>query len=79
MERNNLTRRELLRFSALGLAAFPLATVASGFAQQKTFVEPTDLAYGGTDEKFLDEIQRASFNFFWEIIDFFWDFKLFMC
>ena len=61
-----LTRRELLRLSALGLLAWPLAVCGLRTFQSKDFSQPNDPPYGGTDEEFLDEIQRASLDFFWE-------------
>ena len=45
-------------------AAVGLALPSRGFAQ-KTFHPPSAPAYEGTDEQLLDEIQRASFDFFW--------------
>ncbi len=50
----------------MGLLASPLATAAScrKYASP-SFVEPTGAPYEGTDEQLLDEIQRASFDFFW--------------
>jgi hypothetical protein len=57
-----LTRREILRIGGLGLAAgslaaFPIPSFSSG----SNFDSP----YSGTDDQLLDEIQRSSFQFFW--------------
>src|SRR5438045_5636418 len=61
-----LNRREVVRLCGMGLLASPLATVAS--CQQRrdpSFTEPNGAPFEGTDEQLLDEIQRASFEFFW--------------
>jgi hypothetical protein len=59
-------RREMLKLGGLGLLSSSFAPLLHGWADsQKTFVEPAGTPYQGTDEKLLDEIQRASFNFFW--------------
>ena len=57
-----LTRRELVRLASG--AAVSLALPSCSFAQ-KTFRPPSAAPYEGTDEQLLDEIQRASFDFFW--------------
>jgi len=50
----------------MSLLASPLTTVAScGKRAPQPFVEPTGASYEGTDEQLLDEVQRASFQFFW--------------
>ncbi len=50
----------------MGLLASPLATAAScGKYASSSFAEPAGAPYEGTDEQLLDEIQRASFDFFW--------------
>jgi hypothetical protein len=67
MDGNNpLTRREILRICGMGLLASPFVSAAAcrGRASQ-SFVEPKGAPYEGTDEQLLDEIQRASFDFFW--------------
>ena len=50
----------------MGLVASPML-MASGCRKQAplSFVEPQGAPYEGTDEQLLDEIQRASFDFFW--------------
>ncbi|MGH9743246.1 MAG: glucoamylase family protein, partial [Candidatus Acidiferrum sp.] len=59
-------RRELLRLCGLGLVSGSLAPVAIwGSDPQKRFVAPTGAPFQGTDEQLLDEIQRTSFDFFW--------------
>lgn len=59
-------RRELFRLCGLGLLSTSFAPLAScGTNPQKPFVEPAGAPYQGTDEKLLDEIQRTSFDFFW--------------
>ena len=55
-----------MRLCGMGLFASPLATLAA--CQKRvapSFVEPNGAPYEGTDEQLLDEIQRASFEFFW--------------
>src|SRR5437762_6271113 len=61
-----LNRREVVRLCGMGLLASPLATVASCQKRRApSFVEPNGAPFEGTDEQLLDEIQRASFEFFW--------------
>ena len=64
--KNLLNRREMMRIYGMGLLASPLVTAAScrKYASS-SFAEPTGTPYEGTDEQLLDEIQRASFGFFW--------------
>lgn len=60
------TRRELLKLGGLGLLSSSLAPLASWQAvSQKPFAEPAAAPYQGTDDQLLDEIQRATFDFFW--------------
>jgi hypothetical protein len=50
----------------MGLLASPLLTAtACGKQVSPKYVEPNGALYEGTDEELLDEIQRASFAFFW--------------
>ncbi len=56
-----LTRRQWLRLSALGIAGSALTGCAP-----KTPVTSPDPPYGAPDDQFLDEIERASFSYFWE-------------
>jgi hypothetical protein len=59
-------RRELIRLCGAGLLSTSLAPVVScGSDPQKRFIEPKGAPYQGTDEKLLDEIQRVTFDFFW--------------
>jgi hypothetical protein len=61
----NLTRRELLRLSALSLTAVPLAGIACQGNAASRGQEKLGPPYQGTDDQLLDEIERASFEFFW--------------
>jgi len=66
MSKTLLNRRELMRFCGMGLLASPLAAFAS--CQKRpvvSFTEPNGAPFEGTDEQLFDEIQRASFEFFW--------------
>ena len=59
-------RRELIRLCGVGLLSTSLAPVVScGSHPQKRFIEPKGAPYQGTDERLLDEIQRVTFDFFW--------------
>jgi len=50
----------------MSLLASPLNTIAScGERAPQPFAGPAGALYEGTDERLLDEIQRATFNFFW--------------
>ena len=61
-----LSRREILRLSGMGLLASPLLATTSCQKQARLpFVEPAGTPYEGTDDQLLNEIQRASFDFFW--------------
>src|SRR3984893_12351691 len=63
---SSLSRRELMRICGIGLLASPLATLAGcGKRAPRSFVEPAGAPYEGTDEQLLDEIERATFHFFW--------------
>ncbi len=62
--RTPVTRREMLKATALGLAALPgLASVAWSM-EQKRFDEPQRNPYRGSDDQLLDEIERAAYDFF---------------
>jgi hypothetical protein len=51
----------------MGLLASPWATLGSCQKHRlPSFVEPSGASFEGTDEQLLDEIQRASFEFFWD-------------
>jgi hypothetical protein len=61
-----LKRRDVLRIGGVGLLASPLMTLASCQKRASpSFVEPSGAPYEGTDDQLLNEIQRASFDFFW--------------
>jgi hypothetical protein len=60
------SRRDVVKFGGLGLLASPFV----GFTgcqrpAPAPFVEPAGAPFQGTDDQLLDEIQRASFDFFW--------------
>jgi hypothetical protein len=61
-----LTRREAMRIGGMSLLCSPLAALAGcGAPTSRSFTEPGGSPYEGTDEQLLDEIQRATFSFFW--------------
>src|SRR5215472_5830764 len=61
-----LTRRELMMVCGKGLLVSPLMTLAGCQKRDSpSSMEPSGPPYDGTDEQLLDEIQRASFEFFW--------------
>jgi hypothetical protein len=63
----SLSRREVMRICGIGLLASPLATLAGCEKRApRSFVEPAGAPYEGTDEQLLDEIERATFHFFWD-------------
>jgi hypothetical protein len=61
-----MTRRDVLRLGAASLGGLSLGAVA-GACQQKrlSFSPPAGLPYQGTDEQLLEEMEKASFEFFW--------------
>jgi hypothetical protein len=64
--KNLLNRREMVRTCGLGLLASPLLTIAGCREHEpRSYVEPAGAPYEGTDEQLLDEMQRATFDFFW--------------
>ena len=64
--REFLRRREVLRIGGMALLASPLMALASCQKHaSSSFVPPNGPPYEGSDEQLLDEIQRASFDFFW--------------
>lgn len=66
-EKNAFDRREILRLGGLGILSSVVAPFVGGrLRTQKPFAEPAGTPYQGTDEKLLDEIQRTSFEFFWQ-------------
>ena len=61
-----LSRREVMRIGGMGLLCSPLAALAGCEAPaSRTYSDPGGAPYEGTDEQLLDEIQRATFSFFW--------------
>jgi len=61
------SRRELMRIGGMSLLASPLTAIGGcGKHAAHPFAEPTGAPYEGTDEQLLDEIQRATFSFFWD-------------
>jgi len=62
----NLTRRELLRMGAIGMAALPFGGLTAACQTgPKILPKPDGAPYQGSDEQLLDEIEKASFEFFW--------------
>ena len=62
------TRREMIQLGGMAALASPLAGLVG--CGQKTklespLTEPQGAPHAGTDEQLLDEIQRATFEFFW--------------
>jgi hypothetical protein len=61
-----LDRRELLRWCGTGIAAAPFASLLGcGGGAPRVAPNPGGAPYRGTDEQLLDEMQRGSFEFFW--------------
>jgi len=64
--RTTLTRREILKLCGVGLAAPSLLWLGNcAEADSQKYSPPSGPPFEGTDEQLLDEIQRASFEFFW--------------
>jgi hypothetical protein len=60
------SRRKLLALCGRGLALAPIASfIASGQTVPKVVQNPGGAPFQGTDEQLLDEIQKGSFQFFW--------------
>src|SRR4051812_32299379 len=67
MRHPHLTRRDFLRTSSSAAIALPFAGMALLTACEKhANPAPLSATYSGTDEQLLDEIEKASFQFFWE-------------
>jgi hypothetical protein len=64
--RSKPSRREVLKWTGVGLAAAPFASLSSWAAGRTS---SSGSAYEGTDEELLDDIQRAAFRFFWNETD----------
>lgn len=62
MTQPQLTRRVLLRLCKAGMLAAPAAWLPA-CTRGKTLKSSS--LYPGTDEQLLDEVERASFDFFW--------------
>jgi hypothetical protein len=61
-----MTRRELIRIGGLGLLLVPLETVLRHRGiRQESVKPPKGLPFQGTNDRLLDEVQRTSFDFFW--------------
>lgn len=60
-----LNRRDLLKWSAQGALAYPLAA-GLGLNAWTPYAEAAQTPFQGTNDQLLDEIQRASFEFFWQ-------------
>jgi len=60
-----LSRRDLLRQAAWGTVILPLSPLFSWAQTDKTFHEPERIPYSGSDDALLDEIERTTFDFFW--------------
>ena len=58
-----INRREMICLGAGAAAA--LLCLPSFRSRQETFKRPGGVPYTGTDDQLLDQIQQASFNFFW--------------
>ena len=59
-----VTRREVLRVAGMSAAALPFGTALVSACTRQSG-KSTGRPYEGTDEQLLDEIQKASFEFFW--------------
>jgi hypothetical protein len=60
-----IKRRELLQWCGKALAVAPFAPLLACPQTHMAKEIPDGVPYQGTDEQLLDEIQRASFQFFW--------------
>jgi hypothetical protein len=60
------TRREMLKMCGMGLLAPAFVILPRGcWPFLQSYAPPTGALYEGTDEQLLDEIQHATFDFFW--------------
>ena len=63
---HSIERRKLLQWCGQGLALAPFASLAGcGKSAPPAAQNPGGAPFQGTDEQLLDEIQRGSFQFFW--------------
>ncbi|ABF39536.1 conserved hypothetical protein [Candidatus Koribacter versatilis Ellin345] len=65
-----VTRREFISSSGAAMMLVPIASLSwlgscSGGSKESTAVTPP-ASYTGTDEQLLDEVEKGSFQFFWE-------------
>jgi hypothetical protein len=60
-----IDRRELLQWCGRGLAVAPFASLVGCGNNAPVAQNPGGTPFQGTDDQLLDEIQRASFQFFW--------------
>ena len=65
VQRTPVTRREMLKATALGPVALPSLASVAWSLDRETFDEPKRTPYRGSDDQLLDEIERAAFDFFW--------------
>src|ERR1035441_4397577 len=63
--RTPVTRREMLKATAVGLLTLPSLASVAWSLEQKTFDEPNRSPYRGSDDQLLDDIERAAYEFFW--------------
>jgi len=59
------SRRELLRLSGAYLSLAPFASLAGFGSGSRSLQSSAGASFQGTDAQLLDEMQRASFQFFW--------------
>src|ERR1700692_2806285 len=62
-----ISRRALLQWGGKGIALAPFAPILTRFpgASPSNSTSLQSNPYAGTDDQLLDEIQRGSFQFFW--------------
>ena len=65
LPRYALTRRELLRLGGVGVLASPFLPFPACRKSDSPAPVSSDQPYQGSDTQLLDEIQRSTFNFFW--------------
>jgi|SRR5580704_3504318 hypothetical protein len=64
-EANRFSRREMIRFCGMAAVAPSLISLPGFVQSAHPYREPNGAPYKGTDDQLLDEMQRASFEFFW--------------
>ena len=65
MKLHKPSRREWLRLSGAYLSLAPFASLLGFSSGSRSLQNSTDTPFQGTDAQLLDELQRASFQFFW--------------